>query len=319
MKIRDLLSSILLLSPIAGGMVLLCTGCWEEVQYDPAKPKEFSPTDPETSATDLSARELFGASKNPKPPANEPLEATQPTGESTSLAETTPSQFIEQKPSEPVALAPDLVPPQEIDFSDEPIVSEESAPSEKVENTAGANSPGLVASVMRPSRTALAAWRASSRWSLAAAMYAKGQPKDRYQDLLDQAAYAGDLVGVELPAFPSSDIGNLQSAIISYLLKDGGSQFADQFAAEYDPEYRALSELAIKTHVLLLVYTPKSRQLEPVVAEIREAAEDSGLPSVYWNEVVGMLERRAPFADVKQKVLALHAEVGDYLASDGSE
>jgi hypothetical protein len=319
MKARDFLSSFRLLSLIIGGVVLLCAGCWEEVQYNPTEPVEETLTDATASTTELSATALFGASENPTPTADEPLQASQPSEERSPVAEATPSQFIEQEPRDPVAAIPVSVAPQEAKFLSDETKSEDFAPSEEVEITATAEPTVANVSVMRPSRTALAAWRTSSRWSLAAAIYAKEQPEDRYREILDQAAYAGDLVGIELPEFPTSDNGDLQSAVISYLLKDGSAQFADQFSAEYDPEYRALSELAIKTHTLLLVYTPKSQQLDPVVAEIRKAAENSGLPRMYWNEVVGMLERRAPFADVKQKVLAMHAEVGDYLAGDSSE
>jgi hypothetical protein len=315
MKTREFLSSFRLLWPFVGGVVLLCAGCWEEVEYNPAESVEVTLTDATDSTNDLTATQLFGLSENPTPP----LEASQPSEESTPVAEATPSQFIEQEPREPVAVIPVSVAPQETSFSIAEIASENFAPSKTVEATAVAQPTAPDVSVMRPSRTALAAWRTSSRWSLAAAIYAKGQPEDRYREILDQAAYAGDLVGVELPEFPSTESNDLQSAVISYLLKDGSTQFAEQFGAEYDPEYRALSELAIKTHTLLLVYTPKSQQLDLVVAEIHQAAENSGLPRMYWNEVVGMLERRAPFADVKQKVLAMHAEVGDYLAGDGDE
>ena len=319
MKTREFLSSFRLLSLSLGGVMVLCAGCWEEVQYNPTEPVEVTLTDATVSTNDFTATEFFGASENPTPPTDEPLAASQPSEEITPVAEATPSQFIEQEPREQLAAMPVSIEPQETNLSSDEIESEGFAPSEEVEVTATAEPAAPDVSVMRPSRTALAAWRTSSRWSLAAAIYAKGQPEDRYRDILDQAAYAGDLVGIELPAFPSSDSGDLQSAVISYLLKDGSTRFADQLSAEYDPEYRALSELAIKTHALLLVYTPKSQQLDPVVAEIRQAAEDSGLPRMYWNEVVGMLERRAPFADVKQKVLAMHAEVGDYLAGDGDE
>lgn len=319
MKAREFLSSFRLLTPYIGGVVLMCAGCWEEVQYNPTEPAQATLISATASTNDLTATELFGASENPTPPVAQALEADQPSEESEHVAEATPSQFIELEPREPVAAMPVSASQLETNFSSDQIENEVFAPSEEVKVTPVAEQAATEVIVMRPSRTALAAWRTSSRWSLAAAIYAKGQPKDRYQDILDQAAYAGDLVDIELPEFPSSVSSDLQSAVISFLLKDGSLQIADQLSVEYGPEYRALSELAIKTHALLLIYTPKSQQLDPVVADIRQAAENSGLPRKYWNEAVGMLERRAPFAEVKQKVLSMHVEVGDYLAGDGDE
>ena len=74
---------------------------------------------------------------------------------------------------------------------------------------------------------------------------------------------------------------------------------------DYVPEYEALAELAVRTNALLLVYTPKSQQLDPLISSIRQSAEASGLPAELWTELVLMLERREPFAAVKQRVLAV--------------
>ena len=102
--------------------------------------------------------------------------------------------------------------------------------------------------------------------------------------------------------------------MIGYLLSSGRTQIAEPLAAKYAPPAGALAELAIKTHVLLLVYTPKSQHLEPIVAAITQAAEDSTLPANLWTELVDLLQARAPFAEVKAAVLRLHTEVAQYLA-----
>jgi hypothetical protein len=169
---------------------------------------------------------------------------------------------------------------------------------------------------LRPSRTALAAWRMSSRWSLAAAVYAKGQPEESYRDLIDQANYAASLIDMELPRFPTTVSNELQTTVANYLLHEGSEQFADELRGEYPIEYAALAEFAIKSHALLLVYTPKSQQLEPVVESIRAAATNSGLPANYYEKLIDMLERRESFADVKAEVLAMHASIGDYLSGE---
>ncbi|WP_148076188.1 hypothetical protein [Bythopirellula goksoeyrii] len=167
--------------------------------------------------------------------------------------------------------------------------------------------------VLRPSRTALSVWKMSSRWSYAAAIYAKGLEEEYYGDSLEQANYAAELLDIELPEFPTPEDEELQAAVIDYLIQAGRSQLAETLAEGYSPEYAALAELAIKSHVLLLVYTPKSQHLDPIVAAIRRAAENSTLPPSLWEELVNLLEQRAPYSEVKAAVLKLHQQVGDYL------
>jgi hypothetical protein len=121
---------------------------------------------------------------------------------------------------------------------------------------------------------------------------------------------------MELPRLPTTVTNGLQTTVASYLLHEGSEQFADELRGEYPLEYAALAELAIKSHALLLVYTPKSQQLEQVIATIRAAATNSGLPAEYWEKLIGMLDRREPFADVKAEVLAMHASIGDYLSGE---
>jgi hypothetical protein len=306
-------------------------GCWREVHYDSDKPMIATPVfndrtvaevDPqlretnsdnlpeaEQSPDEVTADELFGS-----PDEGNPAEASTvdpPT-------EVAPGEVASAGPREPSATTPDLA----VELPSEPEAAEPSAPAESMptedvppaETDADDPPSADTVDVMRPSKTALAVWRMSSRWSFAAAIYAKGQPEDRYRESLDQATYAAELVGAELPSFPASEGIALESAVIGYLLSSGPSDVVDKLGADFAPEYEALAELAIRTNALLLVYTPKSQQLDPLISAIRQSAEKSGLPAELWAELIEMLELRGPFAEVKQRVLAFHTEVGDYLA-----
>jgi hypothetical protein len=316
---------------LLGGLVgILCAGCWEEIRYDPTKtpvpvvetaPSEqvaepaadtqadapqvstdalFGdqteiPNDSEVSETDAAPLEEPSADLSAPSESNESLLAHTPTTEEAPTNEEGQDSFPPETTAVPPEVIPEVMPEEAIPMEAEP---------EEIE-------------VLRPSRTALSTWRMSSRWSLAAAIYAKGQPEDRYRDLLEQATYAAELVNVEMPVFPASESGDQQATMIRYLLDTASMEIADKLGPEFPPEYASLAELAIKTHVLLLVYTPKSEQLEPLVIAIRQAAENSGLPRELWGGLAGMLERRESFADVKQQVLTLHTAVGDYLAGGG--
>jgi hypothetical protein len=290
-----------------------CQGCWEEVHYNPTQPAEVMPVldtttvdaaavEPTPSETptfsDVTSDELFA------PDAAPPSEA-EPTRVETEVSD----QQFEPAPSAQVS-GSSAESPETPDESSAMDTEWENAPS-----TPEVSDTPEVA-VMRPSRTAHAAWRMSSRWSLAAAVYAKGQSEESYRDLLDQANYAASLIDIELPRFPTAAHNKLQTIMAGYMLHEGSEQFADELRSEYPTEYGALVEFAIKSHALLLIYTPKSQQLEPVVAAIRTAATGSGLPANYYEKLIGMLDRRESFADVKAEVLAMHASIGDYLSGE---
>ena len=270
--------------------LLPCAGCWEEVHYNPSQPTVLSSTvNAEVAEEAPSEATPEVEADREEPVADVVSPVTKDVGE----------EFVERQP--------------------EPTAEETSADifvSDEKKTATSTESPPSEIDVMRPSRTALATWRMSSRWSLAAAIYAKGQGADRYGDLLNQANFAAELVGSELPEFPPSDGSDLEATVVGFLLESGSAQLADKLSEKFSPAYAALAEFAAKTHALLLVYTPKSQQLDPLIAEIRQAAGNSGLPPELWSELVAMLERREPFAAVKQQVLAMHAAVGDYLAGE---
>lgn len=329
--VGTLRAGLLLVSPI-----IVCTGCWEEVHYTPSKQtaspavlhdarEELAREEPssEDSLNDsivddqasdtpeISVDDLFAT---PTEPADSSGEA-ELTSESADTAADVPAG-ADQAASVDMShsQATEEAPPNDIFGPDDTTAEVENTPI--LEDSAVDFSTMPTTELMRPSRTAYAVWRMSSRWSMAAAIYAKEQPVDRYRDFLDQAAYAADIVGVDLPPLPVSDGIPLEIAVISYLLDSNSNMIVQSLDDDYDPAYGALAELAIRTNALLLVYTPKSQRLDSLIASIRQSAENSHLPPELWLELITMLERRDPFADVKQRVLAFHTEISDYLAGE---
>jgi len=164
-------------------------------------------------------------------------------------------------------------------------------------------------------RTAVAAWQFGSKWSLAAAYFAKGLDASRTSKPLKQAGEAALLLEIELPALPENlEKGSLQAATVRYLLEEAGPQLLVQLEESFPADHAALAELAIKTHALLLVYRPDNKDLEPLVSAIGQAAENSGLPESVWRELTDLLRQRSDFASIKQTVFNLHDHAADYLA-----
>ena len=117
--------------------------------------------------------------------------------------------------------------------------------------------------VPNPTRTAQAAWQLGSQWSLGAALFAKGLPAERYQPMLEQAASAAQLLQLELELLPKVAADKQPVAtVVTYLLDQQGSRLAGKLRQRYDPRHAALMELATRSHMLLLVYSPRNLALD---------------------------------------------------------
>jgi len=270
-------------------LLITCTGCWEEIRYDPDK---FQASTRQQDQANVPAqpepRLLLPSPTVEGPPSSDALPTTPPT-DSTSDTPIGPSWDVLKLDDPPQSVA-QPAPPAELDLP--------------------ANEPPADV----PARTSLAVWRMSSQWSLAVAIYAKGLAAVRYGDALDQAVEAAKLLQVELPALPEP-VGTapLQSMVIVYLLEEAGPRLASQVDERLAADHAALVELAVKTHGLLLVYSPHDTELGPVVTAIGQAAESSSLPEALWLPLLELLDQRAEFKEVKRAVFQLHEQVESYL------
>ncbi len=175
--------------------------------------------------------------------------------------------------------------------------------------------PPAEASSPEVERSAWLAWRMGSDWSMAAALQAKGRDTASFGERLDRARDNARLLGVELPNLPThEENADRLSENLVFLLEEAGPRLAGELSELHGADHAALVELATKTHVLLLSYTPSSSRLEPVIAAIRQAAQSSGLPESVWGELVDLLTVRAEFKQVKAAVYQLHQRAVDFLS-----
>ena len=296
-------------------LIPMFAGCWEEVQYQPTQesatvtdktnPQPAPPTEETTPADTQEAAETkdnitegnITDDTAEVPPASEPAE------EQPALEDPTPEDSEEEDPlfsPSPETPSAQEVPVDPIRPADEPVTTEPSAdPAEESTTPDSAHDSSAV-------------WQLSSKWSLAAGYFAKGLGADRYGTILDQAKTAADTLNVDLPDFSTLDTqNNRQAAVAGYLLNDSGPSLARQFQSPQS----ALAELAIESHALLLVYTPRNQNLDALIASIRSAAEKSSLPATIWQPLVDLLEQRAPYQEVKQAVFELHRQTAAHLGT----
>jgi hypothetical protein len=290
----------------ASAITLLATlGCWDEIRYNPTDQPTKAPSEPvvlhgEVSRGELtppapSAHELFAGEQAGETASNSAAIAPTPKVETKTSGEEDPLWSALDSAAETPAVA-EPAPPAELESENQP------PPEEPVDE-----------------RIALAAWQLASKWSLAVGIYGKGYAADRYGDSWEQADAAAKLLEVELsPLPPAVAAADRLTTATSMLLDNEGPELAVEVGRRHSAQDRALCDLAIKTHALLLIYTPDGGEVKSQIAAIRRSADASTLPEDLWAPLVELLDSRAEYQDVKRAVFQLHAQAADYLSRQGT-
>jgi len=272
---------------LAGG------GCWEEIRYVPK---------PAAAESEEGADRVADAQAAEQPPIE--------TARAPTSGDLFDSQPITPGPVEPAESSPhpsvDSLDPE---AADEATADATPAPVE-VQQQADGTLNGTMAPAEPPmERTATRAqrqlvWQAASQWSLAAAIYAKGLDAQRYGPILDQANAAAQQLGIELPPLPTAGTDSQREAsVIDSLRGEPAATLVQSIADRFTPAEAAAADLAIRTRLLLLTYTPRSAAAGEQAAAVRQSAEASGLPADVWQPLVELLDERAPFAAVRPELL----------------
>jgi hypothetical protein len=88
-------------------------------------------------------------------------------------------------------------------------------------------------------------------------------------------------------------------------------------AEHFGAEAGALADLAIRTNLLLLTYSPRRDDVAAEAAQLRSIAEGSGLPSDAWTPLAKLLEEGAEYVAVRTAIFDLHRRV-EMLLSEAS-
>jgi hypothetical protein len=257
-------------------------GCWEEIKYEPA-PEAVQPAAeegvPPLETTENSGAETVAGST--EPPAAEPGPVTEHATDAVAEPTTPPLD------SPPLELSP--------------------APSREV--TAPADAPAAT-----PAQRRLI-WQAAGKWSLAAAMFAKQLPAERLESTLKEANDAATELGLSLPPLPTPAAEQTpEQATIATLSGEPAASLVAATAERFGKAAGALADLAIRTNLLLLTYSPRRDDVASEAARLRTIAEDSGLPGDAWTPLADLLQEGAEFVPVRSAIFDLHRRVENLLA-----
>ena len=272
-------------------------GCWEEIKYEP-RPE---PVRPRREAEQFATAEPASppAESAAAPPVETAPPATPPASESP-LAEP-PLDLTEQAP--PVETAPG-------DAQPSPFPTEAPEPATGEVPVASAEAPADATAAQR-----LQIWQAAGKWSFAAAMAAKRLPAEQYEPKLAEAAAAAAELGLQLPPLPqAAGDQTLETAVVDALSGPPATALAAVVAERYGNAAAALAELAVRSNLLLLTYSPRRSDVAEQALQFTTLAEASGLPRDAWAPLGKLLEEKGDYVEVRTAVFELHQRAEKTLA-----
>jgi hypothetical protein len=161
-------------------------------------------------------------------------------------------------------------------------------------------------------------WELGGKLSLAAVAAANAMPKPTVDKVFADAQKLGASLGVDVPALPERklDRAEAQADALGYLLRDAGSPVAGRLGTTYGPDHAALFEIAVKTNLLLMFYSPGDTQSTTIAELVRKRAPDARLPDALWRDLPAKIEARASYDVVKAAVQKLHGDVRRHLRTE---
>ncbi|HEX6961935.1 MAG TPA: hypothetical protein VF175_08725, partial [Lacipirellula sp.] len=291
----------------------------EEIHYTPTAERAEEPAASEVAATDRVAE----APEEPPPAADpEPIPAELPAAEPTAAegSTTTPSTsdlFPSDGGEAPTGSeeAEDEAADAVAEANADSILPTPPVPEDSGDDAPSGETPSsMVAEPPTPAEQQRA-WEAVSKWSLAAAIHAKGLPNAPQAPILAEAAKAATGLGITLPELPTaSRDDNLEAAVIEGLRGELAVAVRNAFANRFGEAQAAAADLALRSHLLLLTYSPRNADAALEAEALRRAGEASGLPAELWTPLVELVAERAPFLEVRQAVFDLHRRVDAHLS-----
>jgi hypothetical protein len=102
--------------------------------------------------------------------------------------------------------------------------------------------------------------------------------------------------------------------VIDYLLAQG-QRIGRELSKRFGPEQAALFEVALKSNILLLLYSPGSEATNSIAAAIVRAAPQAKLPDVLWSPLIDRINKKASLDDVRTAIHQMRRDVDGYLAN----
>ena len=311
--------------------IFVLAGCWQKIEYT-GKPVAANKTPASTTVVTDNATEAKPADVSvPTTPQTSPPPAD--------VASVPPAPEFQPPAATPIPTAPPATKPKPADDdryaiaaktedsastsrfaandTRPPVVPEQQSPTRHTDATPVSATIDVATPTVSP-KVRRAVWILGSRLSLAALAHDRHMAANSIPTWLDEAHSACKVLGTTVPELPepaaASDTSLVSRQVIDYLLAQG-QRIGRELAKRYGPEQAALFEVALKSNILLLLYSPGSDATNSISAAISRAAPQAKLPDVLWTPLVDRMNKKASLDEVRASVKQMHADVDGYLAN----
>ena len=160
-------------------------------------------------------------------------------------------------------------------------------------------------------------WMLGIRLSEASTLAATRQPWSVIEAKLDSTTTLARTIGVQLPPFPipTGDALTDSRALIKYGLSASRMVIANSIQLEASARPLALYDVALRSGLLLAVYTPQGQETVSFVNFVENNAAIAGIPEKIWRPFVSDVRSARSYDEVRDLVVALHGLVQIYVAT----
>jgi hypothetical protein len=160
-------------------------------------------------------------------------------------------------------------------------------------------------------------WEMTTTVALAALGRSEGAPPELVERMFSKSVVIARSMDLKLAVIPeeSADKATTRAHILHYLLHEVGETLAEEIGSSYGPSTTALMELALKSSIALLLYSPEdpTKMSQSLADAMARSGQAAGLPPELWRDSVALMKKGSPYEEVKARIGRLHREVADYL------
>jgi hypothetical protein len=311
--------------------IFVLAGCWQRIEYTGKPVAANKSPAPSTIATEIApGAKTVEVSASTTAPTSSPM---------ADVASLSPPPEFQPPPATPISTAPTAA-KSKPDNDDRyaipakpessastsrfaandtrpPVPQEQQSPKRHTDATPVSATVDIAPQSVSP-KVRHAVWILGSRLSLAALAHDRRMAANSIPTWLDEAHSACKLLGMTVPELPEpAAVGDTSPAsrqVIDYLLTQG-QRIGRELSKQHGPDQAALFEVALKSNILLLLYSPGSESTNSISAAITRAAPQAKLPDGLWSPLVGRMNKRASLEDVRASVRQMHSDIDQYLTS----
>lgn len=164
------------------------------------------------------------------------------------------------------------------------------------------------------------AWLLGDNLSLAALLYNQGAAAENVERFLSKAKTIADIFRVEIKPFPAKSANSAEASadLIHYLIQGDGALIGAALARKYDDKHGTLFEVAVKSNLLILLYSPGDSLGQSIASLIKTRLESIRLPARLWTGVVTLVDKKRPSDEVKDAVFKMHKDIANFFIPGSS-